>query len=35
MMFSGLPPLGWRIMKFASDSERDLIEEWLAKITDW
>jgi hypothetical protein len=31
MLVSGLPPDGWRIMKFVSDSERDMIEEWLAK----
>jgi hypothetical protein len=28
---SGLPPDGWRIMKFVSDSGRDRIEEWLEK----
>ena len=26
-----LPPDGWRIMKFASDSGRDVIEVWLNK----
>jgi hypothetical protein len=30
-MVSGLPSDGWRIMKFVSDSERDVIEDWLAK----
>jgi hypothetical protein len=28
-MFSELPLGGWRILKFASDSQRDVIEEWL------
>ena len=31
MLISGLPPGGWRLMKFISDSGRDLIEEWLSK----
>ena len=31
MLVSGLPQDGWRIMKFVSDSERDMIEEWLEK----
>jgi hypothetical protein len=32
MMFSELPDAGWRIMKFVSDSDRDLIEDWLEKL---
>jgi hypothetical protein len=31
-MVLGLPNAGWRIMKFVSDSDRDLIEEWLDKL---
>jgi hypothetical protein len=31
MLISGLPPDGWRIMKFVSDNDRDMIEEWLVK----
>jgi len=28
-MVTGLPPDGWRILKYASDSHRDVIDEWL------
>lgn len=31
MIVSGIPPDGWRIMKFVSDSDRDSIEDWLNK----
>jgi len=31
MLISGLPPGGWRIMKFVSDSGRDAVEDWLSK----
>lgn len=31
MLVTGLPPDGWRIMSFVSDSGRNEIEEWIEK----
>ena len=30
-MITAIPPDGWRVMKFVSDSGRDMVQEWLTR----